>query len=237
MIHRIRTQMNRKGDGFELEIGSGIHAPEPVGPRTKWSILAPSRTERSTDQAVRGSLVRSTKMWRTILWIKCLYVGYEIENNCVPRQGCKMDCGKLRIFGLRLRKDCDFPTKTIHFSEHRSQSQHNVIWFSRRSQLRNCEKLRNRWTKLFSFNCIIIIKYIHCKIQVFSDFQVQNVITIFCNFSQFRFRNRNWFWKLDRNFATNTIWFSAHFTTLFQGPLTVQNVFFLEMRWVAINTI
>ena len=23
-----------------------------------------------------------------------------------------------------------------------------------------------------------------------------------------------WFWKLDRNFATNTIWFSAHFTTL-----------------------
>ena len=59
-------------------------------------------------------------------------------------QGCKMDCEKLRICEIA-NCDCEqnrnFATVTIHFSECRSQSQHNALWFSRRSQLRKLRRL------------------------------------------------------------------------------------------------
>ena len=53
-------------------------------------------------------------------------------------QGCKMDCENCE---LRLRKKHNFANNTIQFFDYRSQSQHNTIWFSTRSQLRKLRKL------------------------------------------------------------------------------------------------
>ena len=78
----------------------------------------------------------------------------------------------------------------------------------------NCEKLQNceyRLRKKSKFDIkpnSIFIKSIHCKIQVFewiSKFKIRK--SHFRNFSQSQS-------KVNGNFAINTIWFSAHFTTL-----------------------
>jgi len=52
-----------------------------------------------------------------------------------------MDCENCDNCELRLRKKHNFANNTIQFFECRSQSQHNTIWFSRRSQLRKLRKL------------------------------------------------------------------------------------------------
>ena len=57
---------------------------------------------------------------------------------------------KYRRKNVYFPKNYNFGTSTIHFSECRSQSQHNSIWFSI-LRGRNREKLRNRSKKLFSY--------------------------------------------------------------------------------------
>ena len=66
---------------------------------------------------------------------------------------------------------------------------------------------------------IIFIKSTHCKIPVFewfssSKWENHNFSQLFAIAISQLFAIAIWFWKLDRNFATNTIWFSTHFTTL-----------------------
>ena len=56
-------------------------------------------------------------MWRTILWIKCVYVGYEIENNCVPRP---FNSSKCFLFGNEVScvmKHSDRLTNQYSFSQ------------------------------------------------------------------------------------------------------------------------